>query len=207
MLRDDILYLLESDYLQAVGFLKNKYGACKYDYFYNENCASENAKAQRSSEGIFLHHIDEDKYMNLSSRKIAKQYPYAAQRAEKLVYCNYLEHLLLHIKIFENYLAGKCKQPATNGIFLFIVPELNTFYCTNQFQKNYNKAYGEVIKDNFEEYLLILKRFLKISKPKFLDDEVKRRRKCYGATKTEYLCRDSFGNISPKIQAALKRVF
>ena len=207
MRREDILHLLKLDYLTAVEFLKSKYGACQYDYFYNESCASENAKAQRSKEGIFLHHIAEDTYMNLSSRKIAKTYPYSAQKAERLVYCNYLEHLLLHIKIFENYIAGKCDQPATTGIFLFIVPELNTYYATNRFHRNYNEMYGEVIKDNFEEYLLILKHFIKVSKLKFWDNDIKKRKKRYGATTIEHVCNDHSGNVFPKVYSALKNEF
>lgn len=207
MLKEEISYLLKLNYSQAVGFLINKYGTCKYDYFNNENCASENPNASRSKEGLFLHHIDENKYMNLSSRKVAKTYPYAAQKAERLVYCNYLEHLLLHVKIYEDYLKGKCDQHATFGIFLFMVPELNYFYRTNKFTRNYNETCGEIIKDNFAEYLLILKYFIKISKPRLFDNIIKKRRKRIGATKIEFLCKDNSGQVYEKVYSALKVAF
>ena len=207
MLREDVLSLLKLDYLQAVEFLKNKYGVCKYDYFYNENCSSENPKAKRTSEGLFLHHIDENKYINLSSRKVAKTYPYEAQKANRLIYCNYLEHLILHVKIFEDYIVEKCEQPATTGIFVFIVPDLNTFYHSDKFTRNYNEMCGKVIKDNFNEYILILKYFIKISKPKLFDNKIKKKRKRLGATKIDLVDRDNFGNISQKIYDALKTEF
>lgn len=104
MIKDDIFRLLDMNYKSAISFLWNKYGKVQYDYFCNENCSSENKKIQRSCEGLFLHHIDEDKYINLSQREVAKIYPYEAQKADRLVYCNYLEHLILHIKIFEQFL-------------------------------------------------------------------------------------------------------
>lgn len=207
MVKQDITHLLKLHYTQAVGFLRDKYGSCKYDYFNNENCASENSKAQRSNEGLFLHHIDENKYMNLSSRKVAKTYPYEAQKADRLVYCNYLEHLLLHVKIFKDYLESKCDQPATTGIFLFMVPELNTFYNTNKFVRNYNEMYGEAIKSNFEDYILILKYFIKISNPKLFDNNIKKRRKRFGATKIEFICKDYSGKVFEKVYSALKDAF
>ena len=86
------------NYKSAISFLWNKYGKVQYDYFCNEN-----KKIQRSCEGLFLHHIDEDKYINLSQREVAKIYPYEAQKADRLVYCNYLEHLILHIRFLNNF--------------------------------------------------------------------------------------------------------
>ena len=207
MLKEDIEQLLKLDYLQAVDYLKNKYGKCKYDYFYNENCSSENAKAQRSNEGLFIHHIDEDKYVNLSSRRIAKTFPYIAQKSDRLVYCNYLEHLLLHIKIFENYIDGRCKQSATTGIFCYIIPNLNSFYFTNKFERPYNDMYGQVIKNSFDEYVLILKYFIKLSKPKLFDNNEKIRKRRFGLIRIDYICKSKSREIYEKLYLALKDEF
>ena len=183
MLKEDIEQLLKLDYLQAVNFLKNKYGICKYDYFCNEKCISKNKKASRSREGLFLHHIDENKYANLSKEQIAIKHPYEVQKSDRLVYCNFLEHLLLHVKIFEDYVDGKCEQCATTGVILFLLPDLNNFFCTDNFVNNFNHTYGEVIKDNFNEYILILKYLINLSKPNPYDNERKKLRRSCGLTK------------------------
>ena len=89
------------NYKELVTYLLNKYGPSKYDYFHNNTYKTKNKKVTRTQDGLFCHHIDEDKAEDLSNPKLAMQYPYEYQKADRLVYCNYLEHLLLHIQIGE----------------------------------------------------------------------------------------------------------
>ena len=67
---------LAMTYNELVEYLLNKYGSAKYDYFCNESCKSKNTKVSRTSEGLFCHHIDEDKAIMLSNDKIAVNNPW-----------------------------------------------------------------------------------------------------------------------------------
>lgn len=205
----NILKLLDLDYNQAVEFLLKKYGCAKYNYFHNEKCASENSKASRSKEGLFIHHIDEDTYLNLSDRKCAKEYPYEAQLANRLVYCNYLEHIILHIKIFEKFLKDECKQPATTGLILFMLPDLNNFFAYGKFWKNFNSnvEYRLSIANKFDEYIYILKYFIKISKINEEDNNNIKLKKIFGVKKIENICKDYSGEIVPIILERLNDTF
>ena len=83
-------------YDELVQFLINRYEPAKCDYFTNEYCTIE-GKISRTPEGLYCHHIDEDKVIKLSDKRIAPKSPFIYQKANRLVYCNILEHLLLHI--------------------------------------------------------------------------------------------------------------
>lgn len=198
--------LLNLDYNQAVDFLLKKYGCAQYNYFYNEKCASENSKASRSKEGLFIHHIDEDTYMNLSDRKYAKLYPFEAQLANRLVYCNYLEHIILHIKIFQKFLKNECTQPATTGLFLFMIPDINNFFAYGKFGKNFNtnEAYRLSIENNFEEYICILRYFINVSVIKENENSSIRLKKRFGVRKIEGICKDYSAKIVPTILHRLR---
>ena len=67
--------LLDATYSQAVAYLLNKYGAVTDDYykeksytrFLNGEIKSiSKGKYTRASEGLYCHHISEDKFQNLS---------------------------------------------------------------------------------------------------------------------------------------------
>ena len=90
---------LKMTYSELVDYLLKKYGPAKCDYFRTEACKSKNPKVSRTSEGLYCHHIDEDKAIMLCNDKFAANNPFEYQKAERLVYCNALEHLILHIKI------------------------------------------------------------------------------------------------------------
>ena len=95
-------------------------------------------------------------------------FAYEYQKAERLVYCNYLEHLLLHIRI------GKDKYWKEHESFTFpkefdyfIVPGI-TYICSeinDLFEKNgsavewRNRCFKE-IEGNFDDYIYILKSFV-----------------------------------------------
>ena len=156
---------LEMTYNELVEYLLNKHGAAKYDYFCNESCKSKNTKVSRTSEGLFCHHIDEDKAIMLSNDKFAVNNPWEYQKAERLVYCNALEHLILHIKIVEepkNADANEMELQGIGGAICFLCPQINDFYNGYQFKQQYLINIYSLIENNFDDYIDILKYFLAI---------------------------------------------
>ncbi|WRN81589.1 hypothetical protein UM654_08220 [Staphylococcus aureus] len=118
--------LLDATYSQAVAYLLSKYGAVTDDYykeksytrFLNGEIKSiSKGKYTRASEGLYCHHISEDKFQNLSDlRFISKfKYSYDIQKKENLVYCDLIEHLILHAIITKEShgqfgVAGLCQM-------------------------------------------------------------------------------------------------
>ena len=100
---------------------------------------------------------------NLSTKDQAKLYPYEYQTAEYLTYCNLLEHLLLHVKIFELRKQALDGLQFIDGVECFLIPQLNDMYATHHFRKPYLIATQEAIKDNYAEYLKILAIYSKIA--------------------------------------------
>jgi superfamily II DNA or RNA helicase len=87
------------DYSTYCNHLLEKYGAVGGDYF--TPGFSQNMTIKRTDEGLYIHHIDEDKVANLSDYEVAKANSFDYQRAERLVYADLFEHILLHILIGE----------------------------------------------------------------------------------------------------------
>ena len=87
------------DYSTYCNHLLEKYGAVGGDYF--TPTFSQNMTIKRTDEGLYIHHIDEDKVANLSDHEVAKVNSFDYQRAERLVYADLFEHILLHILIGE----------------------------------------------------------------------------------------------------------
>ena len=81
-------------YDEYVQILLKKYGPATSNYVENGKVVASKAW----DRGLECHHIDEDKFPNLSDIKEAERHP-EYQTADRLVYCNRLEHLILHAKI------------------------------------------------------------------------------------------------------------
>lgn len=129
--RNEILNEMKMTYKELVAYLLNKYGSAKYDYFRTESCKSKNPKNSRGKEGLDCHHIDEDKAILLANPRHALKNPFAYQKADRLVYCNHLEHFLLHVKIVEeprNSQANERELPGIGGAVNFLCPQLNDIY-------------------------------------------------------------------------------
>ena len=113
---------------------------------------------------MFVHHIDEYRAIMLSNTEYALKYPFEYQKAERLVYCNYLEHLLLHIKITLEYgfesSWKKNEFVGFGGAFNFIIPDINDYFCGYQYKHEWRIKAFEIIKDNLSDYVEILKSFL-----------------------------------------------
>ena len=152
--------IMKMKYNELVQFLINKYGPAQYDYYTNENCTSKNQKVVRSSEGLFCHHIDENKAIKLSNHDYAINNPFEYQKKERLVYCNFLEHLLLHILIYEEFNNSNTNEDklGIGGAVDYLVEQLNDYFNGYQFQKEYLIIAFNVIKDDYDSYILMLKR-------------------------------------------------
>lgn len=140
-------------YDEYVHYLLNKYGGAKYDYFYSPECRSKNHNNVRTKEGLECHHIDEDKYPLLSSRRNALEFPFECQRADRLVYADKIEHLILHIKICEDSANGSKYSLGTS----MLVGSINSMFESPP-TTGYRLNMYDKIKDNFELYLEVLHR-------------------------------------------------
>ena len=85
-------------YDEYVQYLLDKYGGALDNYFRTKECRSKNPNISRTMEGLECHHIDENKYIHLSTPEFARQH-WESQKYDRLVYADKIEHLLLHIKI------------------------------------------------------------------------------------------------------------
>ncbi|WP_284928719.1 hypothetical protein [Candidatus Phytoplasma sp. AldY-WA1] len=98
---NNIDYMLLMTYDQMVTILKKKYGTPNGNYFLDKQCTEENLSIKRSQEGLEIHHIKENKIPGLSKPKYARNAPFEYQKSKNLVYCDVLEHFLLHCKIWD----------------------------------------------------------------------------------------------------------
>src|SRR5699024_44551 len=102
--------LLTKTYDEAVEYLLQKYGPATDDYYREksyERFLSGKIKSitkgdyTRTSEGLFCHHIDEKEALNLSNVFFIKNFKYSfeLQKKERLVFCDLIEHTILHVLI------------------------------------------------------------------------------------------------------------
>ena len=156
---------LKMTYDELVDYLLKKYGPAQYDYFCNESCKSKNSKVSRTNEGLYCHHIDENKAILLSNDKFAVNNPFEYQQANRLVYCNVLEHLILHIKIVEepkNENANQMEIQGIGGAVCFICPQINDYFNGYEFKQQYLINIFSLIENNFNDYIDILEYFLDV---------------------------------------------
>ena len=147
-------------YLEYCDYLQEKYGVGLVDYM--TKSFTKNKKVSRTSDGLVAHHKAEDKMMLLSNKSFAERYPYEWQKKENIVYCDYLEHLLLHVLI--------CKYPSPEkiphadvgigGVVKFIVPELNDLYSGWVSKEAWRVNCHKKVIDDKVVYLEILRMFI-----------------------------------------------
>ena len=148
-------------YIQYCDYLQMKYGIGLSDYM--TKSWNKNQKISRTKEGLLSHHKFEDHAIMLADKNYAMKNPYEWQLAENIVYCDYLEHLFLHILICENPSPNRNKNEAVGigGIINYIAPELNDLYSGWQTSQEWRKVCHSLILDDKNVYLLLLKRFKK----------------------------------------------
>lgn len=158
-------YLLVKDftYLEYCDYLQKKYGIGLDDYM--TKSYNPKPKCKRTKEGLLAHHKKEDTMILLSTRGVAMMCPFEWQSKENIVYCDYLEHLLLHILICK-YPSEKAIDPNVGfgGVVTFIVPELNDFYSGWETSQSWRKICHDKIKDDKAVYMKMLSQFLEIEK-------------------------------------------
>lgn len=190
--------MLNSSYADIVKYLLKKYGAAKHDYFKDTACTTKNPQVSRTAEGLYCHHIDEDKAIMLSNDQYAAANPFDYQKASRLVYCNILEHLLLHVKI-----AAEHSEETVEGEILgiggavnFICKELNDIYAGKEFADEWRRKIASVVKSNFEDYIMVLR---------YLWNLVEKNPMFKVCITRETLCKGYDGNVVPAVLAALVR--
>ncbi|MFW3454615.1 hypothetical protein ACN68H_06605 [Aerococcus viridans] len=146
--------MIGNSYQENVYYLLQKYGGVIDDYYReksyerflnNEIKHITKGKYSRTNDGLVVHHINENKYLNLVDKDfiMANKYPYELQRKEQLVYCDLFEHLILHA-IISNETNGKFGAP---GYCAYIFPMVFEWFSyerlpQSQWKLNcYNKAY------------------------------------------------------------------
>lgn len=131
---------------------KSEYSLIK-NYSYKDYCDYLNNKYDNyNKEGLFKHHFYENEKANLSNSEIAK---YAtAEEKETIVYCNYLEHLLLHIMIGEQ--TDPRKRLGLGGAINYIISDIENYYNNNI--KKYNDIYYNCLIDNKELFDILVAR-------------------------------------------------
>ena len=154
----------EYTYLEYCDYLQSKYGIGLADYM--TKSYNTNSKCKRTKDGLVAHHKKEDTMIMLSKKEVAQMCPFEWQSKENIVYCDYLEHLLLHVLI--------CKYPSNatadfinagiGGIVEFIVPELNDLYSGWLTNQTWRKNCHDKVSADKEVYLEILRQFIEIMK-------------------------------------------
>ena len=151
-------------YWQYCDYLKGKYGCLKESYGSKSN--------SRSSDGLFIHHIGENEVANLSNdavRKELKEKDQKYQSPEMLCYCDWLEHLLLHIMIGEET-AGTTNL-GLEGCFTYLLPALRDFFEYGKKTCNYNAAYYDVISGDEDVFEALLARYNETVKSRIVVQE------------------------------------
>lgn len=161
---NEYLKVKDMTYLEYCDYLQGKYGIGLSDYM--TKSFNKNAKCSRTKDGLIAHHKMEDTMIMLSTKEIAMNCPFEWQSKENIVYCDYLEHLLLHTLI--------CKYPNKNkmplakvgygGVVNFLVPELNDLYSGWKTAQPWRQKCHSIVIDDKDVYLAILKQFMSIMK-------------------------------------------
>lgn len=149
----EINKLLNLSYKGLCNYLKQKYGKVKGNYFLDPSCKVRNDAIKK--EGLLIHHIYDIKYGNLKKFDRAKRTNFLYQKGENLVYCNMLEHLLLHVRM-----------SIENNTFENIVEVMGSHYELERYKDfitEKTKEYKEdidpklhVLVDHYKEYLWLL---------------------------------------------------
>lgn len=154
-------------YAEQTAYLLKKYGKARYDYFLDDVSWIRSQSVSRTKEGLFCHHIDEYDIPTLSDRDTAMSHGFAHQKADRLVYCNYLEHLLLHMKIgYDRFLKNhqKLKDPSlfseflTHGVIM-ITHEVNTLIADDGSESLWQENCFDAIRKYLPDYPELLRDF------------------------------------------------
>lgn len=147
---NEYLALCELSYEEAVDVLNLKYGNVTDNYFKEESykkflksaiVAPSRGDYSRYSEGLYCHHIHEDRYINLSNPSDCKaqKVAFVHQRKKNLVYCDFFEHLILHAIISANSERGMIRFGY--GGYTIMFRYALEWYCNGDIPKSQNRTY------------------------------------------------------------------
>lgn len=133
--KEEYLDLLTKNYDEAVGVLLKKYGESEDDYFREKSYerflngeikSIARGKYSRSTEGLECHHIDEDKFHNLTGLRaiLEQQPPFKHHKKDRLVFCDVVEHAILHTLIAKE----TSLEFGIDGYYSFISPKIREWY-------------------------------------------------------------------------------
>ncbi len=148
---------LSMSYEKFVKYLIEEHGPVTGDYFKNEDCRSKNTSIARGREGLFVHHVREDIEPLLSGPVMARMKPFEFQKAENLVYCDILEHLMLHILLLPirtNELDAVLMQ--TNMGLRLIYEQINDCFFGIDQANRFRKAVMDSLEGQFDAYIATL---------------------------------------------------
>ena len=175
--REELFEEIKMSYDDLCRYLVEKYGSAKFDYFPNPQCKSKQPKLSRTSEGLYCHHIDEDKGVDLSKSAKASIQPFAWQKADRLVYCNALEHLILHMKIAVLRQKRVMREPrdissffTTQGVYQ-LCEEINDMYRNGGGEVAWKRRCFQEIEKQYEVYVLLIKSFLNYIETNYQGDK------------------------------------
>ncbi|QLL36899.1 MAG: hypothetical protein RCH30_2900 [Candidatus Phytoplasma australasiaticum] len=140
-----IPYMMLLTYNQIIEVLLDKYGEVPGNYFLDRQCTKTNENIKRSSEGLQIHHIKENEMKGLSNPEFAQKAPFSYQMGSNLVYCNLLEHFLLHCKIWDHSTNPLQIDVGKNGAQI-LLNELEKIHFANAWQyQNYKRKSAQKI--------------------------------------------------------------
>ena len=127
--------LLSKTYDEAVEYVLQKYGFAQDDFFreksYHRFLNGEiknitKGKYSRTDEGLYCHHIDEIRELNISDQNFVKsnKIPFEYQKKDRLVYCDLIEHTILHVLITKE----TSHEFGLQGYTLFLKPLIEEWY-------------------------------------------------------------------------------
>ncbi len=127
--------LLSLTYRETVQFLLKKHGEVIDNYYKEKSYNSfldgkikkiTHGKYTKTKEGLYCHHTLENEYENISSTKFIAQYmyPYEYHKKENLVYCDLIEHLILHALITKETNGER----GFRGLVTFLIPMVKEWY-------------------------------------------------------------------------------
>ncbi|MDV3138690.1 MAG: hypothetical protein Q8875_00745 [Pigeon pea little leaf phytoplasma] len=140
-----IPYMMLLTYNQIIEVLLDKYGEVPGNYFLDQQCTKVNEYIKRSSEGLQIHHIKENEMKGLSNPEFARKAPFSYQMEYNLVYCNLLEHFLLHCKIWDHSANPLQVDVGQNGAQI-LLNELEQIHFANTWRyQNYKRKAAQTI--------------------------------------------------------------
>ena len=165
------------NYEEVIQYLNNKYGPVKGSYFnfdsdnnwiyhkFNDKVfLSKNTTIRRLADGLIIHHNLEDMLYDLSNKYKADLYPKEYQYGSNLVYCDLLEHFLLHILICEKNPQRKMPKHLLWDVLWCVTgkyPEAELHNSPATYQQDL-ECYKKCVIGNMDVLKVLLQKFKKI---------------------------------------------